>query len=375
VGRAAFSDIDPGQMFAAPESVRFEQRLTELQALGTRGLVRLWGCTTAETLALTRHHAQRFQGSLLSKDTLPGLGELVGRISRSRMHSSRARSPHSERAGPSGCEPRGPRICASIRARTGMGALRDRHRSAEPMQQSLEPSGHLFLCADPNQGFMKSRLSWKGAGLDVVGRTKKLRRFYRTTRALLEAASAAVSALGDGESENYLTPEFSGMEPGERPILVYTDSAQDSVDRVTNEIADLLHRGLSPDAALVVYGDNIEKGALHRILLRKIGTGKVWWLNKSEEKKAPPHGHVREYVRMAYVDTATRQALHGHDARRPAPGPRFVEALASHTREPLRSGGLAPAPHHMQLQPPPPRGISGINEKHHLDDNGLHDML
>ena len=38
--------------------------------------------------------------------------------------------------------------------------------------QSLRPAGQLFMCADPNQGFLKSRLSWKSLGLNVRGRTK-----------------------------------------------------------------------------------------------------------------------------------------------------------------------------------------------------------
>ena len=46
----------------------------------------------------------------------------------------------------------------------------------EVAKLSMESGGQLFLCADPNQGFMKSRLSWKSAGLDVSGRTRKLRK-------------------------------------------------------------------------------------------------------------------------------------------------------------------------------------------------------
>jgi thymidine kinase len=56
---------------------------------------------------------------------------------------------------------------------------------------ATEAEGHLFLCADPNQGFMKSRLSWKSVGLDVAGRTKKLRKSYGQPRLFsrLQAAS------------------------------------------------------------------------------------------------------------------------------------------------------------------------------------------
>lgn len=35
------------------------------------------------------------------------------------------------------------------------------------------------MCADPNQGFLKHRLSWRSVGLNVLGRTRKLQQPYR----------------------------------------------------------------------------------------------------------------------------------------------------------------------------------------------------
>ena len=40
------------------------------------------------------------------------------------------------------------------------------------VRQSLCVGGSIFICADPNQGFLKSRLSWKSVGFNVRGRTK-----------------------------------------------------------------------------------------------------------------------------------------------------------------------------------------------------------
>lgn len=73
----------------------------------------------------------------------------------------------------------------------------------------------LFLCADPNQGFMKNRLSWKSVGLDVSGRTtKKLRRSYRTTQAILASANRILAQYAQGDPDDFLVPDLSGMEPG-----------------------------------------------------------------------------------------------------------------------------------------------------------------
>lgn len=171
---------------------------------------------------------------------------------------------------------------------------------------SLEPEGHLFLCADPNQGFMKSRLSWKSIGLDVTGRTKKLRKSYRTTRPILETASRVLAQFVQGDPEDFLEPDFAGMETGNRPLLIYTDTPQDAVDRVTNELAAIVGHGQLPLASLlVIHGDNIQKHLLYDLFGKRFGFEKVWWLNKKEHKKEPPNGYGQDYLRLAYLDTAT----------------------------------------------------------------------
>ncbi|MFT3821692.1 MAG: AAA family ATPase [Rubrivivax sp.] len=174
------------------------------------------------------------------------------------------------------------------------------------IKRSLQPQGQLFLCADPNQGFMKNRLSWKRVGLDVAGRTKKLRRSYRTTRAILEAASRVLGMLGASDAEDYLQPDFAGMEDGRPPVLLYTHSPQDSTDRLVNELAALLQPGQLPlNAVLVIYGENVSKSGLYGRLGARFGADKVWWFNEKEQKKAPPAGYGRDYLRMAYLDSAT----------------------------------------------------------------------
>ena len=171
---------------------------------------------------------------------------------------------------------------------------------------SLETDGQLFLCADPNQGFMKSRLSWKSVGLDVAGRTKRLRRSYRTTRAILESATNVLAALGSGDGEDFLQPDFAGMDAGTKPVLIYTDSPQDSMDRLVNELIAVTSAGSLPtSAALVIYGENVSKFGLYSQLSKRFGAGNVWWFNEKDQKKLPPQGYGKDYLRMAYLDSAT----------------------------------------------------------------------
>ena len=171
---------------------------------------------------------------------------------------------------------------------------------------SSAPDAQLFLCADPNQGFMKNRLSWKSIGLDVIGRTKKLRKSYRTTQAILRAASHLLTLSTQGDPEDYLEPDFVGMDPGTPPLLIYSASPQDAVDQVANDVAKIANQGTVPlSQVLVLYGDKINKTLLVQEIGKQIGHEKIWWLNKTEHKKQPPNGHEQDYLRVANVDSAT----------------------------------------------------------------------
>lgn len=175
----------------------------------------------------------------------------------------------------------------------------------ELVKRAMHPQGRLFLCADPNQGFMKNRLSWKSVGLDVSGRTRKLRKSYRTTRALLEAAGCVLGDLGGSDTDDFLQPDFEGMEAGEPPVVAYCEAPQDALDRLTNEVQLAARNGVALSSMLVLYGDRINKAALHAQLQRRLGQDVVWWFNEKSQKKRPPQGYGRDYLRMANVDTAT----------------------------------------------------------------------
>jgi superfamily I DNA/RNA helicase len=171
---------------------------------------------------------------------------------------------------------------------------------------AMKRDGQLFVCADPNQGFMRNRLSWKSVGLDVAGRTKKLRRSYRGTRAILQAAGRIIEALGADDGEDCLVPDYTGMEPGQPPLLVLADTPQDAQDRLVNELAATLgDAGVPLGAALVIYGEKVRKQDLYAALCQTFGMPRVWWFNEKTQKKAPPPGDGKDHLRMAYLDTAT----------------------------------------------------------------------
>ncbi|WP_236689774.1 hypothetical protein [Photobacterium kishitanii] len=109
----------------------------------------------------------------------------------------------------------------------------------EVIKRSLVPGGSIFMCADPNQGFLKRRLSWKSVGLNVRGRTKRLNHSYRTTYQIMTAANALLDELVVSP-EDYVKPDFDKMAQGSKPHIIYSRSPQDENVRFLNELEALV---------------------------------------------------------------------------------------------------------------------------------------
>ncbi|ALH99552.1 DNA helicase II [Pseudomonas sp. FW306-02-F02-AA] len=170
------------------------------------------------------------------------------------------------------------------------------------VKRTLEKSeGSLFLCADPNQGFLKSRLSWKRVGLDVAGKTKKLRKSYRTTQAILRAANQVLAEFTQTDPDDFLQPDFEGMEAGIAPLLVPSPSPQDSIEQACNEIAAHLDsHAIALSNMLVIHGQSIDKKLLMGALQERFGSAKVWDLNGKDAAQ-----DLLDNLRVSSVDTAT----------------------------------------------------------------------
>jgi hypothetical protein len=86
---------------------------------------------------------------------------------------------------------------------------------------------HLFLAADPTQGFLRRRQSWIAAGIDVRGRSTRLKRPYRTTQAILRFARDFHLGRGtsDDTGEDLNIPDdaqiSSIVEEGLEPSIIH----------------------------------------------------------------------------------------------------------------------------------------------------------
>jgi hypothetical protein len=140
------------------------------------------------------------------------------------------------------------------------------------VRESLTEHGSIFMCADPNQGFLKSRLSWKSVGFNVRGRTRKLAYSYRTTYEILSAANQLLESLNE-DSDDFVRPDFDNMERGDKPQVIYSDSDSDEQKRFLNELKTCVQNDQIPlNQIIVLCNENISpwnmKSAIERVLGR-----------------------------------------------------------------------------------------------------------
>jgi hypothetical protein len=122
-------------------------------------------------------------------------------------------------------------------------------------------TGRIHLAADPTQGFLKRRQAWSQCGLDLRGRSTRLRKSYRSTRQILSFASNFYrQRIQDDELPELNLPgeeELSTAPEGEGPFIANLSARQDEVVRVANEISACLREGIPAcDILVIVAGEN-----------------------------------------------------------------------------------------------------------------------
>lgn len=151
------------------------------------------------------------------------------------------------------------------------------------VRQTLNPHGSIFICADPNQGFLKSRLSWKSVGFNVQGRTKKLNYSYRTTYEIMVAANALIEFM-DESSDDFVKPDLVRMERGAKPQLVYSATTQDELKRFVNELQQCLSDGDVPlHQVMVLCSEGYSPWTLKTLIEQTLGKRTVVNCNDAQD--------------------------------------------------------------------------------------------
>jgi hypothetical protein len=125
------------------------------------------------------------------------------------------------------------------------------------IQRCIDPkTGHLFIVADPTQGFLGRGASWRSLGLEARGRTHRLRQSYRTTREIMQFAGLLYRArLIDEKEDDILIPDLLNMPSGVLPEIIPLTSPQDEMTRVANEVAQFVKQGFPKKHLLVLHTD------------------------------------------------------------------------------------------------------------------------
>ncbi len=169
----------------------------------------------------------------------------------------------------------------------------------EMIRRLLKPkTGHLFIAADPTQGFLGRGASWKSLGLHVHGHTHALRRSYRTTREILDFATLFYRQRIQQEDadEDILVPDLLNMPVGAVPQLIPLAASQDEIVRVANEIEAFARHGVPLRHILVLHAHWGGVKALVAAVQKRLGEGAA-----GDPKDTLPG----EYVRVTTLNAGT----------------------------------------------------------------------
>lgn len=169
----------------------------------------------------------------------------------------------------------------------------------EIIRELVRPrSGHLFVVADPTQGFLGRGASWKSIGLEVRGRTHKLDHSYRTTREIMNFATLFYrQRVAENENEDdILALDLHDLPTGAFPQLIPLGSPQDEITCVANEVAEFAKHGLPLGHLLVLHTNWQGVKSLIDTINRKLGGNKAF---------DPKDQFPGDYVRVTTLHAST----------------------------------------------------------------------
>lgn len=135
-------------------------------------------------------------------------------------------------------------------------------------------SGHLFIVADPTQGFLGRGTSWKYLGIEARGKTQNIHRSYRTTHEILNFATLLYRhRVQTNEDDDIIEPDLMNMPHGFIPVLLPLRSGQDEIGRVTAEMETLKKHGVSLRNILILHSEWDGASALIASINHRLGNG------------------------------------------------------------------------------------------------------
>lgn len=163
------------------------------------------------------------------------------------------------------------------------------------IRKALRPqNSHLFIVADPTQGFLGRGSSWKSLGLEARGHTHYLRRSYRTTREIMQFATMFYrQRLAEEKDDDVLAPDMLNMPNGAFPQMIVLSNIQDEITRVANEVYEFLIQGYPRKHILLLHVNGQGVKSLIQAIDRKV---------EKNTAMDPKDTYPGEYVRVTTLN-------------------------------------------------------------------------
>jgi superfamily I DNA/RNA helicase len=158
-------------------------------------------------------------------------------------------------------------------------------------------TGHLFIVADPTQGFLGRGTSWKSFGLEVRGHTYQLQQSYRTTQEIMQFATLLYRMRINAEKDDdIVAPDLLNMPKGAFPEIIPMTSQQDEIARVTNEVVDLVKKSCPKKHLLILHTNWQGVDKLIYAINEKLGNGAAI---------DPKETYPGDYIRVTTLNAGT----------------------------------------------------------------------
>jgi superfamily I DNA/RNA helicase len=133
-------------------------------------------------------------------------------------------------------------------------------------------NAHLFVVADPTQGFLGRGASWRSLGLEARGRSQHLKRSYRTTRQIMEFATLLYrQRLPDEQDADILVPDMLTMPEGVLPQVISVAASQDENELIASEIERFVREGYPRKDLLALHATGEGADGLVRAINARLG--------------------------------------------------------------------------------------------------------
>lgn len=140
----------------------------------------------------------------------------------------------------------------------------------------------LLFCGDAGQQIYQSPFTWASCGLDIKGRSFRLRVNYRTTSQIKSFAEKILPATTLDEDNDESRNVISLMS-GPEPELFCFDTVAEEGDKLAQLFAELIESGMKPDELACFARTD---GYLGKTVISALEEADLDWLKLSDKNKA-----------------------------------------------------------------------------------------